>query len=65
MVKCKDCRNYCLIQGYLKNVGVIDREQNKRLHDYYPIRVAYCHIIDLVVDLSTDRECGCFHKREE
>ena len=59
-MKCKDCMNYLLIQGYLKAVKVTDREQTEKFHDYYPIMVAYCPIVELVVDISADRECGYF-----
>lgn len=64
MVKCKDCKNYLLIQGYLKHTTEANPVTKSWRHRSYSlIRIAYCPTVEMVVDISTERECGHFEKQ--
>ena len=70
IVQCKDCFNCGILRVDSSNwvdfdprVQNILKSKGKWIHE---IRMNYCLKVNLVVDLSTPRKCGCFTKiREE
>ena len=69
-VQCKDCFNCGILHmpgsfwvEYDQRVKNILTQEGEHVDD---IRFNYCFRVNLVVDLSTPRKCGCFTKiREE
>ncbi|GAI32380.1 unnamed protein product [marine sediment metagenome] len=62
-VKCKDCSILQLLEFKIENVTTMNHACNIiNKEPWRMLRVTYCPTCDLVVDISTERECGCFNK---
>ena len=61
-MKCKDCRNLGLLVMPIdgKVVTHINADLASNIEAIKELRMPYCPRVNIPVDVSTDRECGCF-----
>lgn len=60
-MKCKDCKNIYVLKVY-STIATLSKPDDSESVSYNGrrVRLPYCPVVDSVVDLSAERDRGCY-----